>query len=133
MDADVRWSSLNKLASLAVVVLVLGACAGSAPELPEDYSSVDTDTPSSLDSFGEDAALSCDTINDQIAEIDVLMKELNAAIVADRDADQSVFLGSIFFLPVLLAADSHDDEKATLNGLQARRDQLIALRGAKDC
>ena len=121
MGVGVRLFSLSKLTVVVAVTLALAACAGGAPSPPDDYSSTKPDSSNLVDLFREDASLGCESIDSQLADVDIEMGQLNASIAAKRRDDQSVFIGSLFFFPVLLAANDHTDAKVALDELQTRR------------
>lgn len=121
--------------SLLVLALVLAACARSAPELPADRSSVNAAQPLFRSEFkAADLALACDAIANEQREIRSKADAYNRAIDRNRGQNQAMgYIGAVLFLPAVLATEHNEAEKAELDRLQNRHDELIALRRINNC
>lgn len=124
----------SRNSALAVVFLVGGlcACAGSAPSLPPDTTSVDRTRTLDLSSFSStDAALSCEAIAAERQANATALKEANNRIADDRVRDQVV----TYFVPITGPAldSTHADDRAEVQRLYVRRDTLIQLGNVKKC
>ena len=134
----VRSHFRSSLRTILFVGLCAGvaACARSAPELPPDYGSVDSTTPSpALSDFDEvDAAMSCTAIADEKARLRRKMAQLNAQITGKHGDNQVAgYVGGVLFPPLLLATDHSLDEKEALDKFQDRVDRLALLQRIRAC
>lgn len=114
----------------------VAACAGSAPELPPDYGSVNsaTDRPALSDFDEIDAALPCDAIGDEKSRIRQKMARLNAEISGKHgDNEVTGYFAGVIFPPLALAADHSLEEKEALEKFQHRLDRLALLQQIKEC
>lgn len=110
----------------------LCACAGSAPSLPPDTTSVDRTRTLDLSSFNSnDASLSCAAIADERQTIATAIKETNNRISDDRVRDQVV----TYFVPITgpVLNSTHEADRAEIKCLYARQDTLIQLGNVKKC
>ncbi len=125
-------SSRNRAVVVALLAGSLCACAGSAPSLPPDTTSVDRTRTLDLSSFSSsDAALSCEAIAAERQANAAAMQAANTRIVDDRVRDQVV----TYFVPITgLALDgAHAGDRAEVQRLYARQDTLLQLGNVKKC
>lgn len=115
--------------------LVLSACARSAPDLPSDRSSVNAERQvSKIDFSAVDLALSCEAIAREQRGIRDKADAHNQSIRKHRGQNQAAsYIAGVIFLPAILATESNEAEKAELDRLQQRHDDLVALRRVRDC
>lgn len=133
-----RSFSRSKLRTALIFLLSIGigACAGTAPDLPPDYGSTDAKPqPQKLSNFKpEDANLTCDGIGGEKSDIRAKMARLDAKIAGKHGKNEVVgFIGSAIFAPALLAADHSIKDKEELEKLHLRIDQLALLQRLKKC
>jgi hypothetical protein len=116
-------------------LVVLGACARAAPELPPAYGEKGAPELPKLESMGAaDASMSCDAIELERESVRSEMKELEATIVSTHDQNQAIgYAASAFFPPLVLAADHHLKATEQLDEKQQRLDRLILLDRLKAC
>jgi hypothetical protein len=112
--------------------LLAAACAGSAPELPPDTTSLNRTRSLDLSNFSaSDAAMSCNDIANERERNSTAIKDANARIAGDRVRDQV----AAYIVPLTGAvfAGAHDEEHAGITRLYARQDVLIQLGNVKKC
>lgn len=124
---------LTRFARFACLVLV-SACARSAPDLPPDYGSVNPSTELTAEQFSAtDLNMSCEGI---LAERDATKLEasqMTGAIHDNREHNQTVgYFGALFILPYV-ATVQNSDEKQRLDEIQQRWDTLAMLHRFKTC
>ena len=126
---------LNKLISCSVVFFTLVACATNAPELPPDYSSVDTKQRLNIDEFDtETAELTCEQIRAELKELNSEHATEARDITQKRGSNQTIgYIGSVFFLPIVLASDSSVQAKEKIANIHRAKDKLYKLQSFKKC
>lgn len=124
----------SRLACAGFAVLMLVGCAGSAPPLPVDTTSVNRSKSVSLADFSAaDAQLSCEQIDQERQDIAATMKEANGRIEDNRTQNQVAgYLGAHLLLP-LVATEGNQAEKDQIAQLYVRQDILIKLAATKGC
>lgn len=132
-------SSISRGGALAALLLTAG-CVGDAPALPPDTTSVNhTHELSFADFTKEDAAMSCDAIEEERQKNAATMKTDNGHIDDNRGRDQGVmFAGSLLGVVGLAAtapfvANTNDPERSDIARLYQRQDTLIKLAAVKHC
>jgi hypothetical protein len=123
------------MAAALALALALTACQRNALDLPPDLSHLPPEerlTPSDLTS--PDAKLDCPTLVQNAAKDRAVIKDLEAAIAANRQHNQTVgYVASVLFPPLWFAVRTDSEVKATLDTLQERRDRLDRLVAARKC
>lgn len=136
MGKAVPYSSRSKVPfyALALSVLVVSACARSAPELPPDYGSVNATAKLSASDFdAADLRTTCLGIDAQQDALTEEASSLTGVIKGNRQHNQVAgYLGGMFLLPAL-AAKENPAEKSRLDEIQARWDKLVQLERFKNC
>lgn len=128
-------SSRNRrLAAVGVTVLLVAACASSAPPLPADTTSLNRTQSLSLDAFSkEDAARSCEQIAAERHEVESRMQEDNRRIEGNRTRNQVAgYFGALAVVP-LVATEGNEAEREEITRLYGRQDTLIKLAAVKGC
>jgi hypothetical protein len=134
MGRVVRSLSSNDGALAAAIALLLSGCAGDAPKLPPDTTSINRSHALTLEDFTvQDRTLTCDQIGEERSRIADKMQATNGRIEANRTRNQVA--GYIGALTVVgwLATDNNDDEKDQIAKLYERQDTLIKLAAVKNC
>lgn len=133
MPRDLRsWA--KALVVFALSVLILSGCARRAPDLPPDYGSQSPELELSEELFAdEDLALSCTAIADERSAIIAEAREMESIVEGNRTRNQAAGYFGLFFILPLGAAEVNEAEKARLDELQARWDQLAMLSRFKAC
>ena len=118
-----------------VALAILAACARSAPELPPDYGSSSAQESLTLEQFDPvEAALDCEAIDKRMAMIKSEQAQYEARIRGNRSQNQAAtYIGSVLFLPALLATEGDHAAKKELDRLQAQWDRMTGLKRLKDC
>lgn len=131
---SILLNNFKLLACGALVALAVSGCARPAPDLPPDYGSVDTKTPLTADQFSaSDLALSCTQARQQQVQLTEEASRLTGVISDSKGYNETIgILGALFIVPAL-AADQNPEEKRRLDEIQARWDNLVALRRYKSC
>ena len=126
---------LRQIAICATASLLLAACAGTAPSLPPDRSSVNaTHSLSESDFEKQDLALSCAMIKDENDRIRAEANKFNNAINKNSKNNQVAgYITGVLFLPAVLATKQNTAEKENLDALQLRFDTLQRLKRFRDC
>jgi hypothetical protein len=134
MGRAVRSFSSNSRTLAVGVALLLSGCAGDAPKLPPDTTSVNRSRALTLDDFSEqDRTLNCDQIAGERRQIAEDMQAANGRIEANRTRNQIAgYLGATLVVG-WLATDNNDSEKEQIAKLYERQDTLIKLAGVKNC
>jgi hypothetical protein len=115
-----------------VLPLFLACCAGAAPALPPDTTSLSRGQSVKLSDFSSsDAALTCQAIAAERVENAAAIDDANKRIASDRVANQAI----LFVVPIVgaVAANGHDEDRAEINRRYGRQDELIRLAGVKKC
>ncbi len=131
----VRCASSTRGTLLALgLLVVLGACARPAPDLPPDYASVNAPNQLEARDFSTaDLAKSCTEIAAERAELEKLNRLAQAEIQGDRTQNQVAgYFAALFILPVV-AVDTNEKQVALLDRNQVRIDNLRRLSHFKDC
>ena len=133
MPGGVRsWA--EALVVLALSLLILTGCARRAPELPPDYGSQSPELELSEELFAEeDLALSCTAIANERSAIVAEAREMESIVESNRGRNQAAGYFGLFFILPLGAAEVNEEEKARLDELQARWDELAMLGRFKTC
>jgi hypothetical protein len=120
---------------LGIVALLLGACSSSAPALPPDTTSVNSLQRLTLADFTPaDAALTCEQIAAERAQIAAGLDAANADIQANRTRNQVAgYIGAAFIPLAYLATEGNYAEKDKVKALYGRNDTLVRLGGVKRC
>lgn len=110
-------------------------CATGSRALPPDYMSIDAKERLKVEDFDEaERRLTCSQIDD---ELRVLENEnaLQVRRIQGKSArnQTAVYLGSIFFLPALLATDNSAEAKLKIDNINHAKDQLYKLQAFKQC
>lgn len=117
---------------LAVGGLIAG-CARSAPPLPADTGSVDGVRLKLEDFALADQKLSCPGIDQHLLAKTREAKANNAVIKSERVRNQVVGFFAMYAIVPAFATENNDAQKAALEKIQRRWDELIALRRLKNC
>ncbi len=120
---------------VALAVLVVAGCARPAPELPQDYGSVDANAILLAEDFSRaDLGLSCDGIDREMSALSAEMRTLDSKIRGKHGSNEAAgYIAGVLFPPAILATDSGEGEKQALDAHQARRDEFVALKRLKSC
>jgi hypothetical protein len=135
MGKAVQSSSSNGMSRLATAaLLLLAGCAGSAPSLPPDTTSVNRSRTLTLADFAEaDRTLSCDAIGNERRQIADTVAAANARIEANRTKNQVAgYFAGLFIVPAI-ATEGNYAEKDEIARLSQRKDTLIQLASVKGC
>lgn len=126
---------LNKSSILTVCMIFIVSCATKAPELPADYGSVNTKQRLSVEDFDpESAQLTCAEIEQELLELNNARAKQSNEIAEKRGSNQTIgYIGSIFFLPLVLATDSSVEEKEKIANVHKAKDKLYKLKLFKKC
>ncbi|HLO78868.1 MAG TPA: hypothetical protein VK196_20615 [Magnetospirillum sp.] len=125
--------SATSAKALALILALAGAaCSTAAPPLPTDTTGVNRTTTLSLKDFAaEDAALPCETIARERADLRQRVAEANGTIEENRRLNQTaLFLGGALALPVV---SMNGAEKDFMVRAQNRLDVLSKLSAVKGC
>lgn len=137
MEKDVPlFSWIKQLAVLAVIACLTIGCATGARELPPDYCSVNAQKRLSLEDFSLTAlvSLTCAKIDEELKTLESDCAMQVRDITAKRGKNQAVvYVGSLFFLPALLATDNSAEAKAKIANINRAKDELYKLRAFKRC
>lgn len=125
----------NKIWALTLGLLVLVACATHAPELPSDYGSVHTKQRLSIDDFDpKTAQLTCVEIKQELIKLNSIRAAQSHDIAQKRGSNQTIgYIGSMFFLPLVLATDSSVQTKEKISNIHKAKDKLYKLQAFKKC
>jgi uncharacterized protein YdbL (DUF1318 family) len=100
-----------------------------------DYSSIDAKDRLSLDDFDPaDLKLTCSQINEELK----ILESDSALHVQDIEEKSTqnqaaYYIGTVFFLPVLLATDNSAEAKAKIKDINRAKDELYKLLAFKKC
>lgn len=117
------------------LVLVLAACNRPAADLPPDYGSVSARQSVTLAGFSEaDRALGCPDIEVQRTALKADADALTKKVTSHRQNNQTAgYIGAVLFPPALFALELSSEDKASLDRIQGREDELIKLKSIKRC
>lgn len=126
---------LNKILTVTLSLLVIASCATKAPDLPTDYGSVHTKQRLSVDDFDpETAQLTCAQIEQELLALNSERAKHSGEIAENRNSNQTIgYIGSLFFLPLMLATDSNVEAKEKIENLLKAKDKLYKLKSFKKC
>ncbi len=128
-----RLRSRNSAPTFGLVLpLLLACCAGDAPALPADTTSVNRAQTVKMSDFSSgDAAMTCQDIAVERTRNVAVIDDDNRRIQASRVSNEAV----LFVVPLAGAAvaKTHDQERAEIAQRYARQDQLIKLGAVKRC
>ena len=135
MGKEEQLNLSNKLIVGIIVHLSLAACATNAPELPPDYSSVHSQQRVSIDEFDTVTAnLTCEQIRSELEELNSEHATKTHEISEKRGSNQTIgYIGSVFFLPIVLASDSNVQAKEKITNIHRAKDKLYKLQSLKKC
>ncbi|HYD47319.1 MAG TPA: hypothetical protein VEB21_03185 [Terriglobales bacterium] len=121
--------------SVLLIALLAGACARQSPQLPPDLSSMPAEQRLLMgDTESAEGKLDCPALAAEYESNKDATAKLEHLIAANRGHNQGVvYVGSLLFLPLLLAVKPDDDAKKTLDQLQTQRDRIDRLAKAKGC
>ena len=124
----------NKLLVLILGVFLLG-CASRAPELPDDYSSMNKQVTLTRGDFSSELLeLSCVDIQNQLKALDSLNESNVNRIKSSRSSDQTKgFVSALLFSLLFFAIDNHADEKSKIEEVYRQKDILFKLKAYKNC
>lgn len=136
MERDEQlFSWIKGLVVLVAIAGLVAGCASSARDLPLDYSSVDAKKRLSLDDFDPAAVnLTCSEIDEELKILDSDYATQVCDITDKRHKNQVAgYIGSVFFLPVLLETDNSTEVKKKIEKINRAKDELYKLRAFKKC
>jgi hypothetical protein len=119
---------------LGVLLLAVGGCTTSAPQLPMDTTATNRQGSLSQSDFSSsDLYKSCSDIKaEQIANASRIASD-NQAILGNRKQNEVAgYMGGILLVPYA-ATESNSAEKDDIAMLQKRQDTLIKLSAFKQC
>lgn len=122
------FNNLKTITLLLFIILFVG-CSKDAPELPQDYSSIDSEYRLSERDFSESMLqLSCNDIKDQLIELNKINEQNIEKISQTREYDQiNAFIGAWF------AVNKHTTTKAKIDAVYKQKDNLYKLQSYKKC
>jgi hypothetical protein len=120
---------------LGVAVPLLAACAHDAPKLPPDLSTLPrTERLLAGDQQDIAFALLCSDMQLAIAENGARITDDLNVIQSRRGQNQTaLYVGVMFFPPVLAALNDNSAEQAEIDVLKTRRDVLFRIAQAHEC
>jgi hypothetical protein len=125
---------LNKIFSFFFIFIFIG-CSKEAPNLPNDYSSINKKEVLNSDNFNKELLeLSCDDIKLQVVElnkiIDLNINEINST----RTENQTLgYFSLVIFPPLWFAINNHESEKDKIEEVYKQKDLLFKLESFKQC
>ena len=123
----------NKLV-VTGLVLLLAACARSAPDMPKTILQGDGTPKNAIEQFdSNEKKLSCKEIDTKLADIREQTSKIEQTIQSRRGDNQAAVYFGAFFPPAYLAANDNDEEMEALDEHQKSKDLYIALKSAKRC
>ena len=117
-------SSLNNLLAVAII---LAGCARAAPDLP-DAKRLDDMSRSSIYANSD-----CPQILQKISDLESEKRQMEFIIHSNRGRNQAAgYFAGLFIVPIV-AVDNNSSEKAQLDDIQVRLDELRAVGNNKIC
>lgn len=117
-------SSLN---NLLAVVIILAGCARAAPDLP-DAKRLDDMSRSSVYANSD-----CPQILQKISDLESEKRQMESIIHSNRGRNQAAgYFAGLFIVPIV-AVDNNSSEKAQLDDIQVRLDELRTVGNKKFC
>lgn len=125
----------NKGVLILVCIVFFSSCSKEAPSLPQDYTSVDSQSSIDNTEFSTELIkLTCDDINLQLQALNKMNENNINAISKTRHKDQAVgYFASVFFPPLWLAIDTHEETKDKIAEVYKQKDNLYKLKVYKKC
>ena len=129
------YSWTKEIFVLLSIVSLTADCATAARDLPQDYGSVDARARVRLNDF--DAAslnLTCAEIDEELAILESDYA-LQARDITDKRVrnQAALYVGTVFFLPVLLLTDNSTEAKEKIRNVNRAKDELYRLLVFDDC
>jgi len=126
---------LLKLLISNLFVFILFGCATSAPELPPDYNSVDSELQLSASLFRiEDIVRDCQSLLFEKSELSEIRKKIDEVDIQGRGRDQVLgFMAVLTFWPALVVAGNNGDLEGKIKSIQKRSDEINLLIKYKGC
>ena len=120
---------------VAVSYSLVAGCATESRALPPDYMSIDAKERLKVEDFDEaERRLTCSQVDDELTVLEtenvLQVRDIQGKSARNQTAG---YLGSVFFLPALLATDNSAEAKVKIDNINRAKDQLHKLRAFKEC
>lgn len=123
MEKVVQYGLLSNL----LIILILAACARSAPELP------DAKRLNAIAQTSQHISSDCPSILNKISDLESENRQLEYIIESNRGRNQAAgYFGALFLFPIV-AAENNSSEKGRLDKIQNQLDELRAVGNSKYC
>lgn len=123
MEKVVQYGLLSSL----LIILILAACARSAPELP------DAKRLNAIAQTSQHISSDCPSILNKISGLESEKRQLESIIENNRGKNQSALYFSAFFIIPIVAVENNNSEKEQLDKIQNQLDELRAVGNNKFC
>ncbi len=126
---------LNKIVFLIFIALFLSSCAKNAPDLPKDYSSINSNEKIKETDFKKELLdFSCDDIIVQLQELDSFNEKNIDKIKSTRTQNQAIgYVSTLLFPPLWFAIENHSETKDKIDEVYKQKDMLYKLQKYKNC
>ncbi len=126
---------LNKIVFLLLITVFFNSCAKNAPDLPKDYSSINSNEKIQETDFEKELLiLSCDEIIVQIKELNTFNEKNIDKINSTRTQNQAIgYVSTILFPPLWFAIETHSETKDKIDEVYKQKDILYKLQKYKSC